>query len=98
MSKRSAAAFLAQHRKACGAHNDGKLRRPDVFDKLNAYEEKELLELAARWADEHGECQRNCGHEASPEHTCPFNDEIRPSDKTLCNCCLNCTNACVMEI
>jgi hypothetical protein len=99
MSRRSAAAFLAQHRKACGAHNDGKLRRPDVFDKINTYEEKELLELAARWAEDHVTCHRtNCSNEATEPHTCPFAEEIRADYETLCTCCPDCAHECAMDI
>ena len=45
MSKRNAHAVAARKRKA-GPHTEA--RRPDVFDKINTYEDKELTELAAR--------------------------------------------------
>ena len=46
----------------------------------------------------HGECQRGCGNEGQEPSTCPFNEEVNPYDKTLCNCCPDCAHECAMDI
>ena len=40
-----------------------------------------------------------CGkHPATSPHTCPFNEEIRPKNKTLCTCCDKCQRECMRDI
>lgn len=31
-------------------------------------------------------------------HICPYADEINGDSKTLCDCCVDCTHNCSMEI
>lgn len=41
---------------------------------------------------------KNCSNNGTSEHTCPFSEEIHGDDKTMCNCCSNCTHECAMDI
>jgi hypothetical protein len=38
------------------------------------------------------------GREAQVPHACPFKEEIRGDETTLCECCENCTNQCARDI
>jgi hypothetical protein len=46
MGKRNVYAYLARKRKA-GPHNPD-VRRPDVFDRINSYDDEQLASLVAR--------------------------------------------------
>lgn len=39
-----------------------------------------------------------CKTEENEDHTCPFAEEILGDDKTLCNCCPECTYQCADDI
>lgn len=41
----------------------------------------------------------SCGEKAGKAmHSCPFRVEIHDDEKTLCNCCDNCTHECAMDV
>ncbi len=42
------------------------------------------------------ECD-SCSNNADDEHECPFKSELN-DDYTLCNCCDQCTEQCMMDI
>lgn len=39
-----------------------------------------------------------CGHGVYPPHTCPFQEELNGDYQTLCTCCPDCANECLMDI
>lgn len=39
-----------------------------------------------------------CGKPGSPLHTCPFASDVENDNKSLCNCCDDCTSECAMDI
>lgn len=45
------------------------------------------------------ECPKcNCGANGTPDHTCPYAEEINHDTKSLCNCCANCWQECANDI
>jgi hypothetical protein len=42
-----------------------------------------------------GSCNLNPSNEG---HTCPYAEEINNNEKTLCDCCDECTHECCMDI
>jgi len=44
-------------------------------------------------------CQScDCENEGKPLHTCPYREEIKGDETTLCNCCDECRRQCAQDI
>lgn len=58
--------------------------------------------IAETWEDgrfkmnEENKCV--CGKAGETEHTCPFREDVHGDHTTLCNCCVDCQNACRADI
>ncbi len=53
---------------------------------------------ALRVMEKRKKCQFCKIEAARPLHTCPFKIEINDDNKTLCDCCANCTQECALDI
>jgi hypothetical protein len=48
--------------------------------------------------EEGSEWECKCGEEGTDFHTCPFQKEIYDDDWSMCNCCSECEENCLMDI
>lgn len=55
--------------------------------------ETTTIPVSARGKCSH--CKRN---DAQEEHTCPYQSEINDDNESLCDCCDECTDNCLMDI
>lgn len=39
-----------------------------------------------------------CGHQASPLHPCPYNEDVNDDPTPICTCCDHCAALCADEI
>ena len=83
MSKKTALAFLTQHRQ---------LRRTGD-NSFNAWvhgSKDKDVDRRERFC--------SCGNERQEPHPCPFALELYDDDTNYCTCCSKCTNECAMDV
>ena len=39
-----------------------------------------------------------CNKIGQDDHLCPFKEEVNNDEKSLCNCCEECTHDCLMDV
>ena len=95
-ANKTAVAFVRFHDRieqwAIGYENDK--RGPESNWALRLLDGVNLTELEAR---NEGNARCRCGRDAKTPHPCPYLEDIKGDNKTLCTCCKVCEKGCFRD-